>query len=151
MPQVGRQQRQLRSQVGARFVPAEEPEHGERVPEIVKAWTSATTQMRNVCEIEHLTEGCVEALWMQALTPTRPGKEDVVGVGPADVRADGVTTGVQAIREIPTDGHKPSLPKLAAPHRDHLLDEIDISIVQRQQFSASETRQKLRRARPYRG
>jgi hypothetical protein len=85
--------------------------------------------MRNAGEIEHLTERFVEAFWMQTLTPSRPGKEDVAGVAPADLCVDGVTTGAQAIRKVPTDRHQPSLPKLAAPHRDHLLDEIDISIV----------------------
>ena len=88
MPQVSSQQRQLRSQVGARFVPAEEPEHSECVPQILKAWTAATTQMGNPCEIEHVTEGLIEAVRLQGLTPIRPGEKGTLWLAFADVRPE---------------------------------------------------------------
>ena len=59
----------------------------------------------------------------------------------ADVCPERLTTGAQAIGQIGRDGHESRFSKLPAPHGQHLLEQIDIPILKRQHFSASDPRE----------
>jgi len=69
------------------------------------------------------------------------GEEGTLWVAFAGVRPERLRTGAQAIRQIGRDGHEPRFSKLPAPHGQHLLEQIDIPVLKRQQLSASESRE----------
>jgi hypothetical protein len=96
-----------------------------------------------------VTEGFVERFRFEWPTTIAPGEERVLWVPDADVRHQSVSTVLQAAAEIAGDGYEPGLAKLAVAYGHDVLMEIDVLVLEREDFSASQTCEAC--GAPYRG
>ena len=73
---------------------------------VVQAWTTAATQMRNLCEFEDVPEDLVQRLRIDCAMTIRAGEERVRWLAFRDARCEHHTAGTKAVRQIRADGHE---------------------------------------------
>ena len=142
--EISGEQGKLGSEIRAGLVPAQEPEHGERVTKVVQARTPAAAVMRDPRELERLAEGLVEAAQGRGLMASGTGKEGTAWLAACNVHGDRLAIDPQSLRQIGGQGYEARFAELSTPDGENLLREVDILFAECQQLTTPQTCKKKR-------
>ena len=140
MPEVCRQGRQLRAEIGLLLVPHQQPEHSESVTEIMEAEGAAGAVARNVGSHENLVKrGGKCGVGVPAAR--RGYKERRVGRARADVALDRQAAALKPSDDVGREGDETRLAKLGVPYAQNGAREVDVREGEAEHFARPQSRE----------
>jgi hypothetical protein len=138
---IGGQKGQFRAEIGVLFTPQQQPEHRERMPQIMEANAPLAAHPLNASRLECLTEGSAKGR-DGILFSSRTEEERMQGQAGAEVLRCQHPTARQVLNQTRRDRDRSRFSKLRMPDMKQAFVKIYISLSEPQQFSSSQSSQK---------